>query len=101
MTKKMCLVILQGQGDTDIRLANAAANEWFDQPFEQDEEQIPPAVLEGHKVKNETIEVTPGSCDNDRAIQCPGIAFSSLVDVFKYCKENDIEISDEYHGCIY
>lgn len=117
--KRGYLIILTGQGDTDIRLANAEAKEWIESapPAGHDgawEEEIPAAVCEGQEIDSPDTDgegnvtydprkpqITIGSYDNDRALACPGIPFDSVRAAMRYATEHDIEIVGEYHGCIY
>ena len=122
MTKRMYLICLtDGGGDTYITLANYAAKEWIESPFDSSkgsdyEEEIPAAVCEGMDdyidspdtdddgivtYNPRKANITIGSYDNDRAIACPGISFSRTAEAFKYAKANDMEIVDGYHGYSY
>jgi len=115
MTKKY-LIVLQGQGDTDIILANAEAKEWVESPPQGGssswDEMIPTAVQAGHEPDEDTnedgewvivdsVNMTIGSFGNDRAMCCPGDRFDSLKEVMSFCKKNKIEIIGEFHGFIY
>jgi hypothetical protein len=100
------LIILNGQGDTDVILAEAAAQSWITGPaprFSRGavKEKIPATVISTHKVGSKTIEITIGSYENDRALQCPGDHFGSVKDALEFVKKNGHNVVDEYHGCIY
>lgn len=102
--KKMYLIILQGGGDTDIKLVPFAAKAWIESAYPVDmEETIPPEVREGFEddYEEDTVIVTPGSGDNDRALAVQGYGLYSTTDAHKYARKNGIEIVDEYHGYIY
>jgi hypothetical protein len=98
------LIVLTGQGDTYVTLANAAAKDWIEAPRMRGlawEEEIPAAVLDGHKTEQKTATVTCGSHDNDRALACPGKSFDTLVEALEYIRENNIKLVGEFHGCVY
>lgn len=102
--KKMYLIILQGGGGTDIKLVPYAAKAWIESAYPANmEETIPADVKEGFEdyYEEDTLLVTPGSGDNDRALVVQGYGFNSTTDAHKYARKNDIEIVDEYHGYIY
>jgi hypothetical protein len=108
MSNKKFMIVLTGQGDTHVTLANPEAEEWIDSPYPPMEdgaayEEIPAAVLAGYEdeVDETQVMVTRGSGDNDRAMAAPGDTFHSITDAMKYIRKNKIEITGEYHGCIY
>lgn len=106
------LIVLEGQGDTDIILANPAAEAWISKPAKFGKscwkETIPAAVLAGHELDDadddydpRKPEITIGSYDNDRALSCPGEHFGSMKELMSYCSKHNITITGEYHGYIY
>lgn len=109
MSKKMYLINLSGGGDTTKSLVTEDVWNWINSDYNSDKssyyEDLSEPIKEQmrlHKNDNcSSIMVTIGSYDNDRAIQAPGIEFRSTKELIKYLKENDIEIVEEYEGCIY
>jgi hypothetical protein len=106
---KRFLIVLSNGEDMDIKLANPEAEAWIYSVSKDGiawSETIPDAVIEGHEEMdgepiNRRIRVSCGSPDNDRALQCPGKSFGSIPELVSYCKTHDIEITNEYVGCIY
>lgn len=106
MKKKMLLIVLTGQGDIDVRLVPYAALQWIESPTPSSGakyEAIPAEVMAGyeHKYHNKKAYVSAGSGDNDRALHLHGEEFYSTVEAMAYANDNDIEVVDEWHGCIY
>jgi hypothetical protein len=102
--KKMYLIILQGGGDTEIKLVNYAAKAWIESPYPaRGKETIPKKVREDFEDEYEetTIHVTSGSGDNDRAMAVQGYYFDSTKSAHQYAKENSMTIENEYHGYLY
>lgn len=99
------LIVLRGQGDTAVTLAEAAAKQWIERPPKPGKtgwkEKIPTAVIANHNPDYKTAEVTIGSYDNDRALYCPGDSFDTVKAAFDFAKKNGHNIIDEYHGYIY
>lgn len=93
MNTKRYLVILQGQGDTDIKLVTQETWDWIDSPYTGKAEVIPET-----KTK---MTPTSGSYDNDRALRASGVPFERTRDAYKWALENSVEIVDEYIGYIY
>ena len=100
------LVILQGGGDTEIKLVTAEQFAWINSPrpahargsswIEKDPGQ-PEEPEEG-----EELRCTSGSFNNDRAIRVNGTEFGSSRAAFLFAKKHKFVISeDEYHGYIY
>jgi hypothetical protein len=110
---KMGLLVLRGQGDQYVKLVDEATIEWIardDTPGREGRETywvdsaVPPAV-KGDLGDDEEVGVTSGSYQNDRAMHASNVAsfpdFDSVKEAKAHAKANDIEIVDEYHGCIY
>lgn len=102
------LVICEGQGDTEIKLINEEAWNWMLSPFDDAKgeysynEDVPESILKTFNCSEpKSISVSCRSYENDRALQMPGMSFSSVADVHKYLNSNNCEIVDEYYGCIY
>ena len=109
MTNKVYLIGLSGQGDLMLTLVNKAVWDWVNSDYDASKisyyeplsaEVIAEFVKQGDKKITE-IMVTRGSFDNDRAIQAPGKYFSSMKELNAYLKKNNLEIEEEYEGCIY
>lgn len=115
---KCYLVTLQGQGNTECRIVDEESWNWLcsdsGKPSEDatywDDPNVPSAVVERRKVAGleEPIEITSGSWENDRALQCPAIIidgnemlFWSVADAIKAAKEHGMDIEKSYEGCIY
>jgi len=115
MSEKLYLIVLSGQGDTDVKLVNEDVWNWIFSQYTSDCEKVPESVLleaEKHECCSFDAEemdmeedgyyyVSTGSTDNDRAMGAPGPSFWSMKDAFDYIKENDIEIIAEWSGYIY
>lgn len=100
------LILLESGGDIDIKLVNKETWDYIhsSRPDFGNEscidEQLPEGV-ESYEEDPKIINVTCGSWENDRAIYVKGQEFGSLKDYTKYIQNNNIEIIDEYIGCIY
>lgn len=96
------LVSLTGHGDVEVGLVDKILFDWIDSDYGGEStsymEDVPKNSISSEPMK---ITVTIGSYDNDRAIMCPKITFSSMKEVLAYCKQNNCTIVDEYHGAIY
>lgn len=110
MSNKKYMIVLTGQGDTRITLANLEAETWICSPYPKMNrgsaiEQIPDDVLVDNEKwrcrEEDSIQVTVGSGRNDRAMAAPGPRFYSLMEAMEYIRENNIEITGEFSGAIY
>ena len=110
-SKEMYLVMLEGQGDLDMKLVGKATFDWInserpDMPDYSADEEVPAAVLAENPEMVErgktTIQVTSGSCENDRAMNVVAtLTFDSVVEAMKYIAKNKINLVDEFTACIY
>ena len=99
------IIDLKGHSeDRDIRVVSEATWKWIHTSAKPGEsswrEKIPDGPNEnGDKTANLTI----GSYENDRALQCAALAswFESTREARKWAKDNGYEIEDHYSGFIY
>jgi hypothetical protein len=111
MSEKLYLIVLNGGGDTDIKLVNKDVWDWINSPYTDDVEKVPDAVvvLDPDQFSAENTRededgyccVCPSSYDNDRAMGAPGLSFWSMKEAMQYIRKHDIEIIDEYEGYLY
>ncbi len=111
MSKGLYLIHLSGGRDSSLSLVTEDVWNWIHSGYDSEKssyyEELSEAVKEQMRLHNKyepdcsSVMVTIGTYDNDRAINAPGIEFGSMKELFKYVKENDIEIIDEYEGGIY
>lgn len=126
----MYLLSMSGMGDVDLRLVDKETWDWIHLPhpnfpdgkYSMDDPVVPDVVKqnlfkacfskdrfddEPARWEDVTINVTTGSCENDRMLQAYGYVgdtqcqFFSIKELNKFVKENGIEIVDEIEGCIY
>ena len=110
-TLKNCdvyLIVCQGQGNIDVGLVNKETWDWINSDYVSDEsayeETIAPSIMKAYpdcQYVEETIFITSGSYDNDRALSSPKERFDSITDAMKFIKKNKCNLVDEFHGCIY
>jgi hypothetical protein len=111
MSEKMkkFLIVLSGGGDTVAKLCSPETEGWLhmNPKFEgghSAEEKIPADVQAGadpNHALEETVRVTSGSWENDRALAAPGLSFETLSGALEWVIKNEAELTGEYHGCIY
>lgn len=127
MTKQLYLISLSGGGDDQKKLVDKETWDWINSPrpnfgdtnsfYELD--TIPASTRERLVKQHDEnkwegdgdfdgVMVTTGSCENDRALAAPGIeidgeeaSFYSYKELRTFCKKHDVEIVDEFSGCIY
>jgi hypothetical protein len=93
------LVILQGGGDTTIKLVTKDQFLWINQPYSVGKAS---SWTERDPSDDHEVNVTCGSGDNDRALQANGLEFESMVAAFAFAKQHGHLISpEEFCGCIY
>lgn len=122
MSKEMSLVVLSDRKDETVYMVPPFVMSWINQPYDHSRsrygynEKLPSDVLAFFKESAkdndfvdeddimDTVEVTVGSTNNDRALQvivADSFEFGSEVDAIAHAKENDIVINDVYHGVCY
>ncbi len=114
------LVIMQGQGDTEVKLVDKEIWDWFHSPRPPfaddayfDELPIAPrrvreAILKLNPDEQE-LGVTSGSWENDRMLRCPDEAClyheygdtSSIRAAERWAKKNNYRIVEREEGSIY
>lgn len=112
--KKCYLILLAGQGDTDIKIVNKDTWDWImgdgEVPPHQVEAYIKSCRKHGSQVvlteeaARQYLEfANSGSCDNDKALVCePDFSgFTSMKSAMQYIYKHDLEVVDEFEGCIY
>lgn len=97
------LVMLNGQGDTDITVVGKDVFDWIESDFScnageySKQEKIPGT--------DKVVNVSCGSPDNDRALEASAHfteqSFGTTKGALAYIKEQGGELADEYHGYIY
>jgi hypothetical protein len=116
MATKLYLLNLSGPGDTELKLVDKETWDWIFSPWPfigtKTRSGTDPYTPEGVKARMENsddVHITRGSWENDRALQAPAAVFNgqeihwfgSIKGLNKFMKDNDIEIEDEYEGCLY
>lgn len=131
MVQNMYLVVLQGQGDTYIKIVDKEIFDWINKDIDKEtlkngfsiDKSCPISVrlnkwqLEKEYLKKECNSfndfypiVTRGSYNNDKAMFTTGIInketdkeliFYSISDALKYIKNNNINIVNTYEGMVY
>jgi hypothetical protein len=102
------MLTLAGQGDIEVKLVDKETWDWINKP----NDPCPPAVLERIREEQDDPECVPnitiGSPDNDAALWSPAVkidgieaSFDSVSDAIRFIRKHDIEIEDDYEGCIY
>lgn len=101
-TDKTCMIVLEGQGDIDVRLVDKATFDWITSPkpatadlacWSSWKETIPGT--------SERVNCTSGSFNNDRALQCGGQGFGNTASAIASLKKRGLSVTDIYSGCIY
>ena len=94
------LIILEGQGDTEVKFIDAEWEEWLSTPpdFPAGHTSLTELAPDGSK-----ISVTTGSWENDRAIQIgmSGLRFDSVTDALDHAVKQGWAVTCQYSGCIY
>lgn len=111
MTKKCYLILLAGQGDTDIKIVNKDTWDWIMGDGEVPPHQVEAFIKSCHENESEVITEeaareylnSSGSCDNDKALKCKADfeEFTSMKSAMQYIYKHDLEVVDEYEGYIY
>lgn len=114
MTQKLYALVLTGQGDTDIKLVEKDVWDWI--MGAKPKQKVPKSVLDKlreHQMREgyeefEEPYITPGSPVNDAALYAPAAIvdgkdcqFFSVSEYTKFVKKHDIDIVDDFEGCIY
>lgn len=121
----MYLIVLKGQGDTEIKVVGPLTWAWLTKPapdFGGDsmvEERLPDDVIAemraldpvGIRTYEENMaadqcvpfvcETTIGSYDNDRALFLPAKSFDTARSAFGWMAARGMTVVDDYHGYIY
>ena len=115
------LVILEGGGDTYIKVVDAETFAWVtsDDPgkppadseeylYEWPDQLVPPsqvAKLKSEDPDNLPLHITSGSWENDRAIAALPAdgydTYDSVREAMADIRHNKHVLTDEYHGCMY
>lgn len=94
------LIILEGQGDTEVKFIDAEWEEWLSTPpdFPPGHTSLTELAPDGSK-----ISVTTGSWENDRAIQIgtSSLRFDSVTDALDHAVKQGWAVTCQYSGCIY
>lgn len=118
---KMYLIILTGQGDTEIKIVDQETWDWItsadngrnpnlpENTLSWDDLLVPQSQLKKILDNSEGYHphLTKGSWENDRAMwACNADGYSegyydSVKDAMKAIKKNGHKFEDEYYGCIY
>jgi len=124
MSVNMAMIVLtEHKGDSIIYLVPEFILDWVNQPYNSTQlhyssykEQLPVNVRDFfiesaqnsafHEIEEieDTVQVTIGSPENDRALQlviADSFDFTSIVTAIKYAADNDFVIVDEFRGLCY
>ena len=116
MPTKLYLISLSGQGDHQLTLVDEETWNWIGSawPFKRGSTGgADPSIPANVKARLDPIDgdvyITSGSWENDRAIRAPTALFNgqptpmffSVKEMNRFVRDNDIEIVEEYDGCIY
>ncbi len=110
--KKLHLVTLSGGGDVYHKLVGPKTFEFISSEWSSPDgsnsydEIIPEEVKEeiqclSGETSDDSIHITIGSFDNDRAIQLDGKDFDSATQAVKWAVKSGVELGEEYDGCVY
>ncbi len=105
--KKAYLLKLEGGGDIVIKLISKEIFHWINSDYQSKQSSYDEVLSEviAHEMNKKHVKITRGSFENDRAIYASmhanGMIFDSIKELNRYLKKNEIELEDEYHGCIY
>lgn len=107
--KRKFLIVMAdgGMGTCDIGLVSEEAGGYLESPspaFDSNHRAVErvPGVILGIPEEFFDVDVTSGSCKNDRAAHLIGFAqsFDSIADLFEHCSKNDVQIVGEFvDGC--
>ncbi len=99
----MYLIYLTSAGDIDIKLVSENIWNWIISDYKSEKSSYHEVLPEGvaQEMNEKSVMITIGSYANDRALHAKGITFSSMKKLNEYVQFNNIEIIDEFHGCIY
>lgn len=105
---KYYLVTINGVGNATRKLVGPKTWKWIlSSPKELNTNEAIPedALVEMERLSGEkqepTVYINFGRWDNDRAIYAGGKEFDNVKEAMKWLKENNSELDDEYHCCIY
>lgn len=97
---KKFLIVLLDDGVGRAVLAHESAGKWIWKPAPKSgQEPIPTSLRED--LGPSMCDVSTGSPDNDRALQCPGTKFDTLTEALAYVRQHDIEVVGDYVGLTY
>lgn len=93
------IVSLSGVKDEDIRVVGQSTWDWIHSEHVGEGSSWP----EVDPVSCKTVNVTCGSPDNDRAIQCEALkdGFHDVVSALTYLRSTGLRYAGTYKGCIY
>lgn len=122
MSKPAYLIVLEGQGDVEVKLVDQEVWDWInrddsveraqaraDGSYCWDEKSIAPNSVVDAWPEDERILITTGSSHNDRMLMTPEKAclFSEYggteveEEAQEWARKNGYEIMDTVEGCIY
>jgi hypothetical protein len=117
---KYYMLVLSGNGDTEIKFVNKETWDWVADTTgevklpESQSDAISKSITEFYtsryldipqdKITNYISNVENMHNDNDKALDAKpdiGETFCTLKEAMVFIKENNLEIVDEYAGCVY
>jgi len=123
MNREVYLIVVTGQGDTEVKVVDEETFEWLDSPYPSETGEasvrdiIPPRIEEimrafwrndiGEEMDDTDLSVSSGSWDNDRALMVVSTVegyeaqYSSLKDALDDIKTQGDTVVDTWEGLIY
>jgi hypothetical protein len=106
------LLVLSGGGDTTVKLVTGAVWNWIHSEYESEhssyDERVPADVISDSATSGNVdyfedgkLHITRGSFENDRALAAPGRDFDDVAEATAYLASLNLEVKEEYYGCIY
>jgi hypothetical protein len=107
---KLYALVLTGQGDTEIKLVDKDMWDWIDsaQPKAPVPDNILVQLRKHHEDEKFVPHISRSTAVNDAALMAAPVEidgaeamFFSIRDFNKFVRKYDIEIVEEFEGCIY
>lgn len=108
------LLVLEGGGDIEYKLITKDVWNWIqnnkltttvETALREQYKKFYPSFNETEFQKTiKSIGVNSGSSKNDRALNAPTIkdgCLYSASEMMEFCKDNNVNVVEEYQGCIY
>ena len=113
MLKLKFLIVLVDNDGMNLTLVHPSAKKWINSDYgiapgkTSIQEKIPDLIRLNDDgsvgCEEETVRVSIGSGDNDRALALMNMedSFGSVKALFEFIRDNDIELTGEYAGTVY